>query len=155
MDRLRALFEALRFRNVETFIASGNVLFYARSDDAAALEERIERHLQTELGYAVGTFLRTPAQLAAAAAYQPFADLEPSHSLYVGFLKSAPSDERRDALLALRTDVDDLHVHDRELYWRLRVMKLTESKVSGAKLERAIGPTTLRNVTTVKKLAAK
>ena len=47
-----------------------------------------------------------------------------------------------------------MHVHDRELYWRLRV-KLNESKVSGAKLERAIGPTTLRNVTTVKKLAEK
>ena len=155
MDRLRALFEALRFRNVETFIASGNVLFDARSDDAGALERRIEQHLERELGYAVGTYLRTPAEVAAAATYQPFADLEPSHSLYVGFLKSPPTDERRNALLALRTDVDDLHVHERELYWRLRATTLNESKVSGAKLERAIGPTTLRNVTTVKKLAEK
>ena len=155
MDRLRALFEALRFRNVETFIASGNVLFDARSDDAAALEERIERRLEAELGYAVGTFLRTPPQVAAAAAYQPFADLAPSHALYVGFLKAVPSTERHNALLGLRSDVDDFHVHDRELYWRLRVKQLSESKVSGAKLERAVGPTTLRNVTTVRKLAEK
>jgi uncharacterized protein (DUF1697 family) len=155
MDRLRALFEALRFRNVETFIASGNVLFDARSEDAAALEQRIERHLEKELGYAVATFLRTPPQLAAVAAHQPFPDLDSSHPLYVGFLKSPPPDERRAALLALRSDVDDFRVHDRELYWRLRVKLLTESKVTGAKLERAIGPTTLRNVTTVRKLAEK
>jgi uncharacterized protein (DUF1697 family) len=154
MDRLRALFEALRFRNVETFIASGNVLFDTRSDEAAALEPRIERHLETELGYAVGTFLRTPAEVAAIASHEPFADLEPSDSLYVGFLKSPPTEERREKLLALRTDVDDFHVYDRELYWRLRT-RLSESKVTGAKLERAIGPTTLRNVTTVRKLAGK
>jgi uncharacterized protein (DUF1697 family) len=155
MDRLRALFEALRFRNVETFIASGNVLFDARPDDAAALEDRIERHLERELGYVVATFLRTPAQVAAVAAYQPFPDLDPTHSLYVGFLRSPPSEERRDKLLALGSDVDDFHVHDRELYWRLRVKQLNESKVTGAKLERAIGATTLRNVTTVRKLGEK
>jgi uncharacterized protein (DUF1697 family) len=41
MDRLRGLFEALKLRNVETMIASGNVLFDApRSATAEALDSR-------------------------------------------------------------------------------------------------------------------
>ena len=58
MDRLRALFAELKFRNVETLIASGNVIFEATTADAEALEQRIERHLRTSLGYEVATFLR-------------------------------------------------------------------------------------------------
>lgn len=38
MDRLREIFEALGFSNVETFIASGNVVFETTARDPAALE---------------------------------------------------------------------------------------------------------------------
>src|SRR6185369_8391120 len=44
MDQLRALFEALGFANVETFIASGNVIFDSKSKNVAALERKIDRH---------------------------------------------------------------------------------------------------------------
>ena len=50
MDQLRALFEAMKFKHVETFIASGNVVFDARTDDASALEQANETHLQRPLG---------------------------------------------------------------------------------------------------------
>ena len=38
MDRLREIFESLGFANVETFIASGNVVFETTAGDTAALE---------------------------------------------------------------------------------------------------------------------
>ena len=156
MDRLRALFQALELADVETFIASGNVIFRSPSADAAALETRIEAHLQAELGYAVATFLRTPAELAASVAHQPFADrLEDGHSLHVGFMKHAPDAEAVKRLKALETDMDEFATHARELYWLCRT-RVSESKVTGARLEKALGmPATLRNVTTVRKLAAK
>ena len=65
MDALRELFEALGFEQVETFIASGNVIFETTETDTAALERRIETHLQAALGYAVATFLRSDAEVAA------------------------------------------------------------------------------------------
>ncbi len=37
MDRLKKLFEELGFKKVETFIASGNVIFETGSKNAAAL----------------------------------------------------------------------------------------------------------------------
>jgi uncharacterized protein (DUF1697 family) len=158
MDRLRALFAEMGFERVETFIASGNVVFDTDSADAAGLEGRIEAHLKMALGYEVATFLRTPGEVASAEAHVPFAGtavVANAHGLYVGFLKSRPGKEAAGKLLALGGDVHALETHGRELYWAANV-PASESKVSGATLEKALGmATTLRNITTVRKLAAK
>lgn len=156
MDRLRGLFEALDFTDVETFIASGNVIFESPVEDAHTLEQQIEAHLRQALGYDVATFIRTPAELAAVAAHQPFpsADLE-GNMLYVGFLQAPPIDDAHQKLMALQTPLDEFRVNGRELYWLCRT-SISQSAVSGAKIERALGMrATLRNVTTVRKLAAK
>jgi uncharacterized protein (DUF1697 family) len=158
MDKLRALFAELKFANVETFIASGNVIFEAESTKPEALEKQIEDHLQKALGYAVATFIRTPAELAAVASYQPFppAELDAAgSSLYVAFLPKPPTDEAQRKLLALSNGIDDFHVHQRELYWLAR-QGMGKSTISGGQLEKALGlPGTMRNITTVRKLAAK
>jgi uncharacterized protein (DUF1697 family) len=157
MDQLRALFGAMKLKRVETFIASGNVLFDTRTDDTEALERRIEKQLEKALGYEVLTFVRSPDEIAAAATCEPFGDpaaLPPMHAMYVGFLKIRPSADVREKLLALRTHIDDLQVREREVYWRC-VKSLRESLVTGAVLEKTLGPATLRNVSTVRKLAAK
>lgn len=154
MDRLRELFESLEFRNVETFIASGNVIFDARSDDPAALERKIEKNLQEALGYEVVTFVRSTSDVRAAAEYQPFIDAEKC-SLWIAFLKSKPGIETRKKIAALGGSNDQFHLHDREVYWLCRT-KMSESQYFGAKLEKTFGgPATMRNVTTVRKLASK
>jgi uncharacterized protein (DUF1697 family) len=158
MDHLRKLFEALGFSNVETFIASGNVIFDAPSTDARALEAKIERHLKQSLGYEVITFLRTTAELAAVAQYKAFrpTDLNvDGTALYVAFLRDTPAAAAMQKLLALRTDMNDFHVQGREAYWLCRT-RMSESGLSGPFLEKALAvPATLRNVTTVNKLTAK
>jgi uncharacterized protein (DUF1697 family) len=154
MDRLRAEFEALKFRDVETFIASGNVLFSATTDDMSALEQRIERRLEQTLGYAVVTFLRTPEELAAIVNDEPFADRDASAILWVGFLKSDVAPANRDKLHALRSDANDFLVRGREAYWLRRETPDMKVLTTGAKLEKSLGgPATFRNVTTVRKLA--
>jgi uncharacterized protein (DUF1697 family) len=50
MDRLRQLFESLGFSNVETFIASGNVIFESSSRNAKNLEAKIEKALIRSAG---------------------------------------------------------------------------------------------------------
>jgi uncharacterized protein (DUF1697 family) len=72
MDELRRLFEGAGFDGVETFIASGNVIFSSPSTTTAAVEETIERALASALGYAVPTFVRTTREVAAAAVHVPF-----------------------------------------------------------------------------------
>lgn len=159
MDHLRRHFEELDLAQVTTFIASGNVIF--QTDDPPgeerALEERIGRHLYRALGYEVATFLRTPDQLAAVAQHQPFAATAPgdyvAHMLYVAFLPEPPTQDAHARLFALRNEIDDFQVNGREAYW-LRLAG-GQSRFTGAALEKALRmPATMRNITTVRKLAA-
>jgi uncharacterized protein (DUF1697 family) len=157
MDYLRQLFEALRFANVETFIASGNVVFDATATAARRLEEQIEKHLRKSLGYDVATFLRTPAELEAISRYAPFppARLTPESTRYVGFLPKEPPAEKRQLVAALSTGADDLHVHGREVHW-LTQGRMTDTSVNYALLEKTLAlPATFRNLNTVNRLVAK
>ena len=158
MEHLRGLFEALGFLHVETFIASGNVIFESPITNIRSLEQEIESHLQRSLGYSVTTFIRSTAELATIANYKPFTPAEldtEGNSLYIAFLSDLPAAEAQQKLIAFRTDIDDFHFHGRELYWLCR-KKMSDSLFSGALLEKTIGlPATIRNSTTVKKLAAK
>jgi uncharacterized protein (DUF1697 family) len=158
MDRLRKLFESLGLSNVETFIASGNVIFDSPVESAETLEEKIERHLRESLGYEVATFIRSASELADIAYYQPFVTSkldEEGNSLYIAFLPAPPGDEAQQKLLTFRTEIDDFHVREREIYWLCR-KKLSESAFSGALLEKTLGmPATMRNANTIKRLAAK
>jgi uncharacterized protein (DUF1697 family) len=153
MDRLRAEFEALRFRDVSTFIASGNVLFSTPSPDPEDLEARIEGRLERTLGYPVATFLRTPEELHALVRDEPFADRAATSTLWVGFVKTAVADDARDRLLSLRTELDDFEIRGREAFWLRRERSMAQL-VTAAKIDRALrSATTFRNVTTVRKLA--
>lgn len=156
MERLRALFEALGFDGVATYIASGNVIFDSPAGDSAALERDIAAHLQTALGYEVATFIRSTEELARIAAYQPFPDdglAAAGASLYIGFLAEPLTAAAEQTVLAGATAVDDFHVHQREIYWRCRI-KMSESTFSPGRLERTLGiRATFRNATTVQKLA--
>lgn len=157
MDFLRQLFESLGFANVETFIASGNVVFETRSKNAQALARLIEKSLREALGYEVATFIRTDAELAAIASYKPFSqsDLDGAAALNIAFLADGLDDKSSQKLLALRTDIDDFHVQGREIYWLCR-RKQSGSKISNAVLDRAVGQkSTLRGANTVKKMAAR
>jgi uncharacterized protein (DUF1697 family) len=157
MDRLRALFEELGYEQVETFIASGNVIFRSATRSAEKLESQIEAHLRAALGYEVATLIRSGAELDAVVRHEafPVEKFAGGGTLYVNFLRREPDAEHRDRLLALATPTDEFHLHGRELYWLAHV-GMGNSKLTVAKLEKAVGmQMTGRNLTTVRKLAEK
>lgn len=157
MDRLRQLFESLGHASVETFIASGNVVFETTAKNTATLEKKIEQKLHEALGYEVATFIRTEAELAAIAEHKPFpqAVLDAAVALNIGFLHEPLDDKSQQKLMKLRTESDDFHVHERELYWLSRIRQ-SDSKLSNAVFERTLGRRiTFRGANTVKRMAAK
>ncbi len=155
MSKLKRMFEALKLAQVETFIASGNVIFDS-AEEAARLEVRIEQALEKSLSYPVATFLRTTRDIAAIAERDPFGTpLPPGARIYVAFLRDRPSAAARRKVAELATPTDTLAVDGRELFWRCTIPSM-ESTVSGATLEKTVGqPATLRNMNTIRRLAAK
>jgi uncharacterized protein (DUF1697 family) len=157
MDVLRALFESLGLVNIETFIASGNVLFEMPPvADVREIETKIEACLYAGLGYEVVTFIRSAAELAEIANFVPFEySLLDDASIYIAFLHSPLTEALAKKVMAFRTPIDEFRVNGREVYWLCRRIS-SESTFSGGVLERALGlPATLRNSTTIKKIAAK
>jgi uncharacterized protein (DUF1697 family) len=157
MDRLKELFEELEFADVSTFIASGNVLFSSGGRNAAALERKIEKHLETSLGYDVETFVRTPQELAEVVAFSDGGAADDGDGVYVSFFREPMPGEQARKLAAIVTETDRFVVRGRELFWLCRI-KMSESTVWALPAMKAVGlpkSSTMRNLTTLRKLAAK
>lgn len=157
METLRGLFVALGLKDVETFIASGNVIFTKSATRLPVLHRRIEERLRTALGYEVKTFIRSEAEVAAIASYQPFPkpEVQRAKTLAVGFLTAPLEASAKRIVMALRTEIDSFHVHGREVYW-LSKKKQSDSTFSNARFEKATNcRATFRGLSTVTRLVAK
>lgn len=156
MEALRSVFEEMKLQNVATYIASGNVIFETRQMKTDALESRIERALQEALGFEVATMVRTEAEVALAAEYEPFqrSAVEAARAFHVGFMTTTLDREACKAVEGLSSEVDSFHVHGREVYW-LCATGVGESKFSNVRFEKLTGTkVTFRSIKTVRKLAA-
>lgn len=157
METLRGLFSTLGFSNVETFIASGNVIFSSKAEPGKVLENKIESLLESALGLRVDTFVRTFEETFAIGVHQPFSEdtLKMAQALNVAFLHEPLSDKAVDTVMCFRTDIDEFHVHGREVYWLCRTRQ-SDSTFMNKAFERAIGnPATFRSAKTIARLAAK
>lgn len=157
MRRLQALFEKFGFDEVETFIASGNVLFTSRATGVGRLEARIARHLGASLGYAVDTFVRTTDEVVAIGGAKIFPeDGRTGITIHVGFMHEPLTPTVARKFAAVRTPEDEFRVRGREYYWLCRV-RTSDSKVWTLPEIKALRlPTSsMRNLTSIRKLVAK
>jgi uncharacterized protein (DUF1697 family) len=145
MAELRALFEELGHTDVQTYIASGNVVF-AGTPDA----KRLERAIADRFGVQTTVILRTAKQLHSVLAAHPFG--EDTSQSYVTFLVEKPSAAAVKAVHALDVAPDEARVVGKELYLRFP-SGLGRSKTPG-RVDRALEVAgTNRNWRTVAKLA--
>jgi uncharacterized protein (DUF1697 family) len=159
MQELRRIFEAWGAAHVDTFIASGNVVFDTPRRNLQAAERSLEHKIRAALGYPVVTFLRSLPEVAAVAAHAPFPPAESGAAgatLFVGFMKHEPDRSVATAVAALSDDLNAFAVYGRELYWLRRRRLIEAMRSGGPPLERIVGsPVTTRNVNTVRRMAAK
>lgn len=82
-EKLRGVFEGLGYHGVGSALASGNIFFGSKETDTAAMESRIQAALQSELGIAGGTILRSHDELLALMDSDPFPGLTHSRGTYL------------------------------------------------------------------------
>jgi uncharacterized protein (DUF1697 family) len=157
MDRLRDIVIAAGFEQVETVIASGNVIFSTRSRSTAAMEKRMAAALEDVLGYDVATFVRGLDEVAAIANATPFpaAEMSKAGALVVGFMHAPLDAAGRRALGEFASDIDRFTAAGREVYWLCR-RKQSDSAFSNAVFERRLKiRATFRGLSTVRRIADK
>jgi len=157
MAQLKALFEGLGLESVETFIASGNVVFDASTETGGPLQRRIEGHLRESLGYEVVTFLRTSRELSALLKGCPFdaEEVAAAEALNVALLHAPLTEEAESHLQTLETEVDAFRTSGREVWWLCRVRQ-GDSAFSNAVFERTVKTkATFRGFNTLQRLGAR
>jgi uncharacterized protein (DUF1697 family) len=146
MDALKVLHEDLGFRSVRTHLQSGNVVFAAKSADAA----KIERAIVKTLGMEITVLLRTATELREVLKANPFPErAAQGNRLIVVFLSAAPKDPKA---LDGYTGPEEKQVVGRELYI-VYGEDMGHSKLTNALIEKKLGVRgTARNWNTVTKM---
>lgn len=151
MPELRSLALACGFVDVATYIQSGNLLVAAH-EPGEAVRVRLERALASRLAEPVPVAVVSPAAMTRVAEAAPVAPL--GEVVYVAFWVESPEPDRLAALPSrVPATLDRLTVGSDAVYIEYR-HGVHGSPLSNAWLERQLKvPMTLRNVTTVSRLA--
>lgn len=144
MSELKAMCLACGFAGVQTYIASGNVVFTARRGEAA-VQHALAAALQDYAGKPVGVLVRSAAEMTAVLTHNPFPDAMPNRTVAI-FLDAAPP----PGCLAQASHVngEEMALGTREIYVHYGA-GMADSKL---KIPAATAGTA-RNMNTVAKLA--
>lgn len=146
MEDLRALCGAAGFRDVRTYIASGNAVLRSATDEAQ-VKRALEAALREYAGKPVGVLVRSAAGMREVLAANPFADSPPNRVVAV-FLDDAPPADALEQAKGLRNE--RVALGRREIYIDYRdVDGMRDSKLQIPAAKAGTG----RNMNTVAKLA--
>ncbi|MHC2434479.1 DUF1697 domain-containing protein [Bradyrhizobium sp. USDA 4451] len=144
MTELKAMCVDAGFDDVQTYIASGNVVFSSKLG-AAKVKAALEQRLQAYAGKPVGVAVRSADEIAAVLKANPFPKAPPNFTVAI-FLDEPPP---KDALKDVKGQQDEqIRLGKREIYVAYGSgMGRSKLKIPAA----ARG--TARNINTIAKLA--
>lgn len=145
MSDLKSQCETAGFKNVRTFIASGNVLFESKASEPH-VKRALERQLSAFVGKPVIVLVRTAAEMQAIAKANPFPKSNLSGAVAI-FLDEPPP--RAELKSITGRTVEQIHFGKREIYVDYcGTLANSKLKIPAARTG------TARNLNTVARLAA-
>jgi uncharacterized protein (DUF1697 family) len=116
MDELKELYASMGFKNVVTYIQSGNVVFTSDDADVAQLSGQIEDGFAQKFGFHAKVMVRTSAELQAIIDNNPFQDqpAKESNRVVVMFLAGRPDSGALEDMTY--TGPEELYMIGQEMY---------------------------------------
>lgn len=155
MADLKTLYESLKFKEIKTYIQSGNVVF--KSDSKISdiqLARKIEKAIFTKYNFEVPVIIRTKEELEKIVSQNPFVkekniDLK---KLHVTFLSESPANEKVELVKEINFLPDRFAIKGKEIYLHIPG-SYGETKLSNKFFEDKFKVSaTTRNWNTVNKL---
>lgn len=152
MTELKNSFESIGYKNVSTYINSGNV-FFESSDDESAICENIEMQIEKDFGINIRVIVRDKKCIEAINNKIPETwrnDAE--YKTDVMFLWPEYENEKSLELVTIKNRVDTVFYLDGAIVWHLKKSNYSKSgmnKLIGTEVYKNM---TVRNVNTVRKL---
>jgi uncharacterized protein (DUF1697 family) len=118
MEVLREVCVGLDFRNVDTYIQSGNIVFQTATENPAALSKRIGEAILQSFGFDSPVIVRTSKEMRNVIAGNPFLKEKgiDSSKLHVTFLSEAKQKGSVKKLESLATSPDRFYLAAHEIY---------------------------------------
>jgi len=155
MSDLKTLYENLKFKDVKTYIQSGNVVFKSDSKiPDVQLAGKIEKAISAKYNFEVPVIIRTKDELEKIISQNPFAkekniDLK---KLHVTFLSETPEKEKATQIKEVDFSPDQFLIKGKEIYLHIP-SSYGETKLSNKFFENKLKVSaTTRNWNTVNKL---
>lgn len=153
MKSLKEQFERLGFDDVGTYINSGNILFRAATDDARALERKIDQMLTREYGLPAKTVVRSSDEMARLLkTIAKTWDGDTAWRYNVIFLRHSIDSKRVLDGLAPKPDIERVVYCPGTLLWSARIRDLTRAAMLKIASRPIYKDMTVRNVNTTTKI---
>lgn len=154
MADLRACFEGMGFKDVRTYIQSGNVLFWASEMEQAKLATRVEAGLSTAFDYQGVVVLRSGEEMKAVVAQAPegFGREPDTYRYDVIFLKEPLSSAEVIKTVPTKPGVDAIYPGNGVVYFSRLTAKASSSRLSRVISMPIYQYMTIRNWRTTSKL---
>jgi len=142
MDNLKKAIESLGFMNVQTLLASGNVVFQAPPISASALTSLLEEKLKKTFGFEISVLIRSIKELQRLDKAKPFAGIKvsPQTRLFVTFLTEKPARSLKTPYAAPGGNFKILRASKSEVCSVLTITNLRRGMQFMAFLDKEFGP---------------
>jgi uncharacterized protein (DUF1697 family) len=117
MSDLKDLFERLDFKDVQTYIQSGNVIFKSIPAAVTKLEEKIKKEIRNHFGFDVTVLIVTPEELERTIKKNPFLkNKQVADKMYVTFLSGAPAPANISKLKEIDPSPEEYFIDGKSIY---------------------------------------
>lgn len=154
MADLKSSFEKLGFKNVVSYINSGNLGFDVAKTTEEKICTKIEKAIEKEFSKSIPVMVRKQSSITKVINDNPFHGSYETHKqMHVLFMKGKMPKDKQEQLKAAETDHEKFEIVDREIY-ALSKLGVADSLLGKGFIEKKLKvPITARNWRTVQKLA--
>lgn len=152
MKEFVLLLEGMSYKNIQTYIQSGNVVFQSKEKAGPRDAAEISRRVFEKKGFKPSVLILSAAALQSAVENNPF-DTSNGKALHFFFLESPPIQPKIDQLVSLKAKSEQFELCG-DVFYLYAPEGVGRSKLA-ANVEKELGvPVTARNWNTVSKLVS-
>ncbi len=118
MDTLKIMYQNLGFKNIQSYVQSGNIIFSAIVTDIKKLEHKISVQIKKEFDFEVPVIVLTIEQLENIIKHNPFATNKQKDIsfLHVSFLADKPTAPDKLIIEAKKQENEDIEFAENAIY---------------------------------------
>jgi uncharacterized protein (DUF1697 family) len=153
MKSLKESFTTTGFKEVTTYINSGNIIFKSKEDDTRKLESKIEKMLSKEYQLESKVVVRNLPEMEKLVKNLPRSWGEDGDWRYnVIFLRHTIDSEKILSELPAKTDIEEIVYRPGTLLWSSQATEYNRTNLAKLASRKIFRDMTVRNLNTTKKL---